>query len=94
MGGWRTVLHFLTEHYLLLPIGAVAALLWANTWPESYFTFAHALAFPTAFYQHFGLGLAFAAVFELAGAGAVGVVASAATHAMWNGWLATMPVFG
>jgi len=58
------------------------------------FGFAHALAFPTAFYQHFGLGLAFAAVFELAGGGAVGVVASAATHAMWNGWLATMPVFG
>lgn len=58
------------------------------------FGFAHALAFPAAFYQHFGLGLAFAAVFELAGAGAVGVLASAATHAMWNGWLATMPVFG
>jgi len=58
------------------------------------FGVAHALAFPTAFYQHFGLGLAFAAVFELAGAGAVGVIASAATHAMWNGWLATMPVFG
>lgn len=58
------------------------------------FGFAHALAFPAAFYQHFGLGLAFAAVFELAGAGAVGVVASAATHAMWNGWLAAMPVFG
>lgn len=58
------------------------------------FGFAHALAFPAAFYQHFGLGLAFAAVFELAGAGAVGVLASAATHAMWNGWLAAMPVFG
>lgn len=57
------------------------------------FGIAHALAFPAAFYQHFGLGLAFAAVFELAGGGAVGVVASAATHAMWNGWLATMPVF-
>ena len=57
------------------------------------FGVAHALAFPSAFYQHFGLGMAFAAVFELAGGGAVGVVASAATHAMWNGWLATMPVF-
>src|SRR5687768_10048922 len=43
---WRAALHVLTEHYLLLPIGAVAALVWANTWSESYFTFAHALAFP------------------------------------------------
>jgi membrane protease YdiL (CAAX protease family) len=57
------------------------------------FGVAHALAFPAAFYQHFGLGLAFAAVFEIAGGGAVGILASAATHAMWNGWLATMPVF-
>lgn len=57
------------------------------------FGVAHALAFPAAFYQHFGLGLAFAAAFELAGAGAVGVVASAATHAAWNLWLASMPVF-
>lgn len=40
------VLHFLTGHYLLLPIGASAALLWVNARPESYFTFAHALAFP------------------------------------------------
>ncbi len=57
------------------------------------FGVAHALAFPAAFYQHFGLGLAFASVFELAGGGAVGVVASAATHAIWNAWLAGMPVF-
>src|SRR5688572_32326744 len=39
-------LHFVTGHYLLLPIGAVVALLWANTAPESYFTFARVLAFP------------------------------------------------
>ena len=39
-------LHFLTAHYLLLPIGAAMALVWANVGPESYFTFAHALAFP------------------------------------------------
>jgi NhaA family Na+:H+ antiporter len=43
---WRLALHFLTEYYMLLPIGGLAALLWANTGPESYFTFAHALAFP------------------------------------------------
>lgn len=66
---------------------------WSMLLSGGVFGMAHALAFPAAFYQHFGLGLAFAAVFELAGGGAVGVVASAATHAMWNGWLATMPVF-
>ena len=37
---------FATEHYLLLPAGAALALLWANAAPESYFTLAHALAFP------------------------------------------------
>jgi NhaA family Na+:H+ antiporter len=43
---WRHGLHFVTEHYLALPIGAAVALFWANAWPESYFRFAHALAFP------------------------------------------------
>lgn len=38
--------HFLTRHYLLFPLGAAAAVVWANAGPESYFTFAHALAFP------------------------------------------------
>ena len=33
------------DRWLLLPIGAVIALLWANTAPESYFRFAHAAAF-------------------------------------------------
>lgn len=34
------------NRFLLLPIGAFIALVWANTEPESYFRFAHALAFP------------------------------------------------
>jgi NhaA family Na+:H+ antiporter len=38
--------HFLTAHYLLLPVGAAVALVWANVRPESYFTFAQAFAFP------------------------------------------------
>ena len=42
----RDTLHFVTGHYLLLPIGALAALVWANVRPDSYFPFAHALAFP------------------------------------------------
>jgi NhaA family Na+:H+ antiporter len=37
---------FVFDRYLLLPMGAVVALLWANTDPERYFTFAHQLAFP------------------------------------------------
>ena len=39
-------LHFITRHYLLLPIGAVIAVVWANTAPESYFRFAQWLTFP------------------------------------------------
>src|SRR5262245_31363575 len=31
--------------FLLLPIGALMALIWANTAPESYFQFAHGLSF-------------------------------------------------
>ena len=39
---WRSALN----RFLLLPLGAAIALVWANTQPESYFRFAHALAFP------------------------------------------------
>jgi NhaA family Na+:H+ antiporter len=35
-----------TDHYLMLPAGAVLALVWANVWSESYFRMAAALAFP------------------------------------------------
>src|SRR5687768_9239297 len=34
------------NRFLLLPLGALIALVWANAEPESYFRFAHALAFP------------------------------------------------
>ena len=37
---------FVFDRYLLLPLGAAIALVWANTDPEGYFTFAHRLAFP------------------------------------------------
>jgi len=66
---------------------------WAILLSGVVFGLAHMGAFHAAFYQHIGLGLAFAAVFELAGGGAVAVVASATTHLMWNLWLAEMPVF-
>jgi hypothetical protein len=41
----RRIVHTISEHSLLLPIGAVTALIWANTAPGSYRTFAHALEF-------------------------------------------------
>jgi NhaA family Na+:H+ antiporter len=39
-------LRFVNERFLWLPLGAALALAWANTGPESYFRFAHALRFP------------------------------------------------
>jgi NhaA family Na+:H+ antiporter len=39
-------LRFVNERFLWLPLGAALALVWANTWPESYFRTAQALAFP------------------------------------------------
>lgn len=40
------VLRFMNERFLWLPLGALAALVWANSAEESYFRFAHALSFP------------------------------------------------
>jgi len=37
---------FIVDRYLLVPIAAVLALIWANTYAESYFRLADALAFP------------------------------------------------
>ena len=37
-------LRFVVDHYLILPIGAFAAIAWANSRPGSYFPFAHASA--------------------------------------------------
>jgi Na+:H+ antiporter, NhaA family len=47
-GQWTAsaVARFIVDRFLLLPIGAAIALIWANTAGESYFTFAHRLAFP------------------------------------------------
>ncbi len=38
-------LHFAVEHSLVLPVGAVVALIWANTFDGSYARFAHAFQF-------------------------------------------------
>lgn len=37
-------LRFIIDHYVILPIGAFAAIAWANSRPGSYFPFAHAWA--------------------------------------------------
>jgi NhaA family Na+:H+ antiporter len=37
--------HFAVEHLLLLPLGAIIALLWVNTAPESYYSLAFAISF-------------------------------------------------
>jgi NhaA family Na+:H+ antiporter len=44
-GTIATVRSFVVDHFLLLPIGVLIALAWANTAGESYFRFAHALRF-------------------------------------------------
>jgi len=36
---------FAADRYLALPVGAILALAWANTLPNSYFVWAHALSF-------------------------------------------------
>ena len=41
-----SVVRFVMDRFLLLPLGAAVALVWANTAGESYYRFAHAMAFP------------------------------------------------
>ena len=53
------VLRFGLEHYLLLPLGGLIALMWANAAPESYFTFVQPLAFPV---NEIGMALFFALI--------------------------------
>jgi len=38
--------HGVLNRFLLLPLGAIVAIVWANTDAETYFRFSHALAFP------------------------------------------------
>lgn len=51
------------------------------------FGVAHMSVYQHGFYQTIALGLAFAAAYEIAGGTAVAVVATALTHALWNGYL-------
>ena len=49
--------HFVFDRFLLLPIGAVIALVWANTAPEGYFTFTSRVSF---FVNEIGMAFFFA----------------------------------
>ena len=51
--------HFTIDHFLLLPLGGLIALIWANTRPESYFTLTHNLAFVV---NEIGMALFFALI--------------------------------
>jgi NhaA family Na+:H+ antiporter len=46
---WRDQLpriaRYAVEHLLLLPLGALCALVWVNTFPESYYRFTYAISF-------------------------------------------------
>ena len=41
----KALLRSTVDHFLLLPLGGLIALIWANAAPDSYFTVAHGLAF-------------------------------------------------
>lgn len=43
--GMPRLWHFVSEYLLVLPAGAVIALIWANTWPESYFRMSLGIEF-------------------------------------------------
>src|SRR5712692_5992554 len=53
------VLRFIADRYLVLPLGAMAALAWANSRPESYFEFAHTASFAV---NNVGMALFFALI--------------------------------
>ena len=41
----RGAVRFVTDHYLVVPLGAIVAVIWANAAPEGYFGFAQSLSF-------------------------------------------------
>jgi NhaA family Na+:H+ antiporter len=80
---WR----YATDRFLLLPLGALVALVWANTAPESYFGFSHALSFPiNEIAMAFFLALIAQEVFEA-------VMPGGALHT-WRLWSMTLVAAG
>lgn len=79
----RRLVRFTMEHFLLLPIGGLIALVWANTGPESYFSMAQALRVPV---NDIGMALFFALVAQEV---VEEVIPGGALHT-WRRW--TLPV--
>ncbi|OFW46838.1 MAG: hypothetical protein A3J29_06550 [Acidobacteria bacterium RIFCSPLOWO2_12_FULL_67_14b] len=78
-------IRFVLNRFLLLPIGAAIALVWANTEAEGYFRFAQALAFPVnEIGMAFFLALMTQEVFEA-------VMPGGALHS-WRYW--SLPIAG
>jgi NhaA family Na+:H+ antiporter len=74
---------FTIDHFLLLPLGGLIAIVWANLWPERYFTVAHDLAFIV---NEIGMALFFALVAQEV---VEEVMPGGALHT-WRRW--TLPV--
>src|SRR6185503_10929479 len=76
---------FVLNRFLLLPLGALVALVWANTEPEGYFRLSQALAFPVnEIGMTFFLALMAQEVFEA-------LMPGGALHS-WRHW--SLPVVG
>ena len=71
------------DRYLLLPVGAVIALVWANLAPEGYFTLAQRLSFPV---NEIGMAFFFALLTQEV---VEGMMPGGALHS-WRRW--TMPI--
>jgi NhaA family Na+:H+ antiporter len=81
----RTAVQYTLDHFLLLPLGGLIALIWANLRPESYFATAHALAFVV---NEIGMALFFALIAQEV---VEEVMPGGALHT-WRRW--TLPVVG
>lgn len=78
-----TLLRFTIDHFLLLPIGGLIAIIWANLWPERYFTVSYHLAFVV---NEIGMALFFALIAQEV---VEEVMPGGALHT-WRRW--TLPV--
>jgi NhaA family Na+:H+ antiporter len=76
----RRGLRFVVDHFLLLPIGGLVALLWANLQPESYFSFKLPLVF---WVNEVGMTIFFAVIMQEV---VESVVPGGALHT-WRRWM-------
>jgi len=83
--GAGALFRFGLEHYLWLPLGGLAGLVWANTAAEPYFAFAQRLSFPV---NEIGMALFFALITQEI---VEEMVPGAALHT-WRRWV--MPMIG